>query len=469
MAKEITNRKIVQNTILSVGAQIVALLVSLIINLIVPKYIDEYQYAYWQTYLLYAGYVGLLHLGILDGIVLRFSQYDYDELNKSKISFFFYILLGMLLSFSLLGILVGLSQENETTQIIVFAISVSIISRNLLSFASYLFQITNRIKKYVVMILIQKIFYGIAAVILVCIGVQKFYLFCLVDLSADLIGFTYSIKYNSKIYCPKLLKVKNGWKEFKETISAGVILLVANFSNNFIVGSTKIVIQNFWPTLVFGQVSFGFSITNLFLTFIMAISVVLFPSLKRMEPERLPQIYVRIRSVLTPLLLIAMLFYYPGCKILNLWLPQYKDSLVYAGILLPLIIYSTKVSLLTNNYLKAYRKEKEMLFLNVGCIVIEIIGLFIMGYLMKDLNLILIWTVIIAVVRSVLAERLVEKLISVSFRIENVFEVVLTILFIFCTLQFEYVYGACLYGGGVTYYLFKFRKSILGFLNINIR
>ena len=63
-------------------AQIVSLLVSAILNLIVPKYVSVVQYSYWQTYLLYISYVGILHFGLLDGLVLRYSQYDYDELNK---------------------------------------------------------------------------------------------------------------------------------------------------------------------------------------------------------------------------------------------------------------------------------------------------------------------------------------------------------------------------------------------------
>ena len=34
----------------------------------------------------HVGYVGVLHFGLLDGIVLRYSQYDYDELDKPRIA-----------------------------------------------------------------------------------------------------------------------------------------------------------------------------------------------------------------------------------------------------------------------------------------------------------------------------------------------------------------------------------------------
>ena len=79
MESRISASQIKKNMIISILAQIISLVVSFIMNLILPKYISEFQYAYWQTYLLYVGYVGILHFGLLDGIVLRYSQYEYDE------------------------------------------------------------------------------------------------------------------------------------------------------------------------------------------------------------------------------------------------------------------------------------------------------------------------------------------------------------------------------------------------------
>ena len=69
MPKEITTKKFAKNVVLSIVAQIVSLAISFITTLIVPRFIDEYQYAYWQTYVLYVGYVGVLHFGLLDGLV----------------------------------------------------------------------------------------------------------------------------------------------------------------------------------------------------------------------------------------------------------------------------------------------------------------------------------------------------------------------------------------------------------------
>ena len=104
MSKEVNVSQIKKNMVVSVAAQVISLIVSFIMNLILPKYISEYQYAYWQTYLLYVGYVGVFHFGLLDGILLRYSQYDYDELDKPRIRSQFKCLLTITSAFSIVGI-----------------------------------------------------------------------------------------------------------------------------------------------------------------------------------------------------------------------------------------------------------------------------------------------------------------------------------------------------------------------------
>ena len=93
MAEKITTKKFASNVIISLAAQIISMAVSFVTALIVPRFIDEYQYASWQIYVLYAGYVGVLHFGLLDGLVLRYSKYDYDELDKERLRSQFKILL----------------------------------------------------------------------------------------------------------------------------------------------------------------------------------------------------------------------------------------------------------------------------------------------------------------------------------------------------------------------------------------
>ena len=85
MAQQITAKKLAKNMAVSIAAQAVSVLVSFVMSLVVPSLVSEYTYAYWQMYMLYVGYVGVLHFGLLDGLVLRYGAYDYGELDKARI------------------------------------------------------------------------------------------------------------------------------------------------------------------------------------------------------------------------------------------------------------------------------------------------------------------------------------------------------------------------------------------------
>ena len=56
----ISKQKMASNVITVLLAQCISIVVSFILGLVVPKYIDEYQYAYWQTFILYFGYIGIV-------------------------------------------------------------------------------------------------------------------------------------------------------------------------------------------------------------------------------------------------------------------------------------------------------------------------------------------------------------------------------------------------------------------------
>lgn len=460
MGRQITTKKLAKNMTLSLVAQLISLAASFVFGMIVPRYIDEYQYSYWQMYLLYVGYVGVLHFGLLDGLVLRYSQYDYDELDKARLRSQFQLLLGFTSALAFLTCLASSFFLEGVTLWIVVLVAIGIITKNIFFYTSYTFQITNRITQYAILVILQKAVYAITVVILLLCKVNDFYWYCIADLMGDVVAIIIGACLNRGLYFGKALALKECFKESWLNISAGIMLMIANFSFGFLIGGAKMVIQWRWDELVFGKVAFSFSISNLFLTFVTAIGVVLFPSLKRMEEDQLPNLYVKIRDTISPLLFYVMLLYFPGCWILEMWLPAYSESLVYIGILLPIIIFSTKVSLLTNNYLKAYRKEKMMLLINVISVVIGFV-LFLLGaYVFSSLDFVLYSTVFVIMLRSIASEVAVMKYVKKNFTLDYIVEFVMTVAFV-AIVQLLSLWWACLaYFGVLVVYSVLYRKRI---------
>ncbi len=461
MAKQITTKKFTSNVILSIIAQIISLAVSFVMTLIVPKFIDTTQYSYWQKYVLYVNYVGVLHFGLLDGMVLRYSKYDYDELDKKLLRSQFVALLTFTGICTLLTSFITSIAFGDADRIIFIFVAVGIVTKNIVTYSSYLFQITNRISKYVILSIGQRVVYGLAVVLLLVCKCNNFYWFCAADILCDLVGIAIGLIFNRGLYFGKLMPIRQVAGEMKINIASGIILMLANWSASLLVGSAKMITEWRWNELVFGKVAFAFSVSNVFLVFVTAISVVLFPSLKRIDSEKLPQMYKSIRSILSPLLFFMMLFYFVGVKILELWLPDYFASLTYLGILLPIIIYSSKVSLLTNNYLKVYRKEKYMLIANAISIALGFALFALCAYAFNNLIALLSCIVFVVMFNSVLSEIFVMRTIHVKIVKDFIIEAIMTVGFILCASLLDLWVGFGVYCGLFAIYCAINYKSLV--------
>lgn len=437
MDKQIETKCIKKNVLLSMAAQLVSFLVSLILNLLLPKFISESEYSYWQTFLLYVSYVPLLHFGFLDGLMLRYSQNDYESLDKSlirsqfKIFFFFEII------FATLTVAVGLNVSNPVTRLILLFISGAVVLTNVFTYTSYLFQLTNRIAKYAILVLIQRVLLGFGVLALVLVGKKYFYEICVVYLLADVIAILWGCLENRGLYWGKSVPLGQGLKELYLNISSGVMLLIANLSAMLLVGGAKMFVQWRYDSLTFGKIAFSFNISNLFLTFVTAASVALFPSLKRIKQEHLPDVYMKIRGTVTPWLFVALLTYFPGCFILEAWLPNYESSLLYLGVLLPIIVFASRVSLLTNNFLKAYRKEKAMLRINVFSVCAAFAMFYISAYILNSILFVLLSLVFVIMFRSIVSEIVVMRLINKKKYGSFAIEILLTVVFILVAMKFN--------------------------------
>ncbi len=460
MVQRITTKKFATNVIVSIGTQVISMAVSFLLSLIVPKYIGKISYADWQTYVLYVGYVGVLHFGLLDGIVLRYAKYDYEELDKARLRSQFSILLIFTSLATISMAAVSLSVFSGSNRLIFALVAVGIVTKNLVTYSLYMLQITNRIGKYAISVIAQRLTYGIIVVVLLLLKVDNFVWYCVADLCGDAVGITVGLFFNRGLYLGRTIAPKEAFKELGINIASGIVLMMANWSAMLMVGSAKMIIQWHWDKITFGQVSFAFSASNVFLTFITAVSVVLFPSLKRIDEEKLPIMYKKIREVLSPLLFFAMILYFIGCKILEMWLPQYSDSLIWLGILLPIIIYSSKVSLLTNNYLKVYRKEKTMLVVNFISIAVGIVTFVLGAYAFDNIYVVLGGVVFVIMLNSILSEICVLRIIKVKIIASFIIEAVMTVTFILCACLCSRWVGCLIYTGAFIVYCLINYKSL---------
>lgn len=167
-----------------------------------------------------------------------------------------------------------------------------------------------------------------------------------------------------------------------------------------------------------------------------------------------------VRNVLTPILLTALLFYFPGSYLLENWLPKYRNSVMLAGVLLPIIIYSTRMSLLTNNYFKAYRLEQRLLQINIISILLELFCLYFSHLFFQNILFVLLLTVLVTVFKSIWSEITIEKIIKAKLRIELILELVILIIFVLSNVFLSSTLAFVVYGVTLSLYLVIFRTQI---------
>ena len=440
----------------------VSFLISVLVIVVVPKLIGVEAYAYWQLYMFYILYVGFLHFGWCDGIYLRYGGAEYSKLDKPLFHSQFYSLLVTQFFFSIIIMAYAfLADLGSDRSFVVKMTAISMISINMRWMLLYLFQATNRIKEYANAILVERVLYLLLLVVLLVFGIYDFK----VIVWADVIG-----KYISLLFAIYLCKdfILNGFKGFsfsfsetKENIICGSSLMFSNIASMLIIGTVRFGIERYWDVETFGRVSLVLSISNMFMLFINAMGLVLYPVLRRTKEDSLPAIYTTVREFLIPILFILLLAYYPIKEAMSIWLPKYSDSLQYMAFLFPVFLYEGKMALLINTYMKTLRKEKILLRINVLVFILSVFSTLLLTLVFKNLDLLVLSIVALLIIRSSLLEFQLSKHLKISVFKEIFAEVALTMAFIVVSWFVDSWFSLLAYTLCLFFYVILRRKYIL--------
>ena len=182
----------------------------------------------------------------------------------------------------------------------------------------------------------------------------------------------------------------------------------------------------------------------------------------RMEEEKLGETYEKIRDFLMIVLLGTLIFYYPAKVILTMLLPAYAESMRYMALMFPVCVFDCKISLLANTYLKALRKEKDILLINLFSVLISVITTIITVYVIHSLELAVVSIVVILAIKCGIAEMLLAKNMKISVYKDMLIEIVFVAAFIVTSWYLNNWIATIIYGGMYIIYLFWKKDKALG-------
>ncbi|MFR5105049.1 MAG: hypothetical protein ACLTEB_07235 [Blautia obeum] len=126
----------------------------------------------------------------------------------------------------------------------------------------------------------------------------------------------------------------------------------------------------------------------------------------------------------------------------------------YMALMFPVCVFDCKISLLANTYLKALRKEKDILLINLFSVLISVITTIITVYVIHSLELAVVSIVVILAIKCGIAEMLLAKNMKISVYKDMLIEIVFVAAFIVTSWYLNNWIATIIYGGMYIIYLF---------------
>ena len=454
-------KNILENITYTFTANILTMLISVIMTLILPKFLGVTDYSYYQLYIFFISYVGFFHFGWIDGIYLKIGGMEYSDLEKSNYITQFWMLNALeIVIAAIISIFALFTIKNIDKSFVMIATSVCGVITILRTYLLFILQSTNRIKEYAKYTRLDRFIYFALVIIFLFLGFNNYKIILYIDIFSKLVALILCVNKMKDIVFGKLNISKNILFEIFENISIGIKLMLANIASTLIIGVVRFGIQKNWDIETFGKISLTLNISNLLMTFINAVAVIMFPLLRREEESNLPRIYTILRNTLMIFLYMMLIFYYPLRLILSAWLPQYEDSLRYMALLFPICIYESKMSMLINTYLKSFRKEKSMLIINTISLILSLIVTIFSVFIFNNLTLAILSIVFLLGFRCVIGELVLTKIMNILIYKDIILETVLTAIFIISSWFINNMFCSIIYTCFYLIYVFIKRKDI---------
>ena len=347
--------KAVKNILRVTASNIISILSGVAVGFVVPKIFTVDDYGFYKTFTLYASYLGLFSLGIIDGIVLKYGACNYNELPRElfRSVFRWYFIVNSI--FALIISLISIFLKFDY-RIIAILLSFDLIALNVTGYFQQISQITQRFKEYSIRKILQSISNFVIVLLLVLLnylGCAVGYLFygILIVFEGFSFAIWYTFSYRDIVFGCSIPIAKTN-KDVLDLIKKGFPLLFANLCSTLILTLDRQFVNILFSNSEYAVYAFAYSMLSLVTVATSAISTVLYPYLKRMNIESFKKSYNTLLIIMSVLVFGIITVYFPLNVFISWFLPKYSDSLVYFRIILPGIAVSSPITVIMHNYYK---------------------------------------------------------------------------------------------------------------------
>lgn len=387
-------------------SQAISLASSFVMSLIVPKALGVEEYAHWQLFLFYAGYVGIAMLGVGDGIYLRLGGRRFSEVDGGSLKIEAILVFLFQICVAAVILLVSFSCSlDDGLRFVLYALLVYGLVQNSYGVIAPVFQAVNLTRIYSISIMMNRVAFLVLMLVAIVLCPSEYEPFVASYIFGSFLALAYCLICARGILTAKCKPLSSVTKILLNDVRNGFKVMVAYYASTLVVGIARQIVVMKWGLEAFGQMSFAFSMVSFALVFIAQLSLVLFPVLRRLDYQHLSVFYAKIRNLLFVVSPLAYFLYLPASFVLGIWLPQYTESFRYLGILMPLLVFDGKMNMLCSTYFKVYNDTRQLLLFNVVALVMSLLLSCGGAYIFNNIDFVVCGLLAAIMVRSVISER----------------------------------------------------------------
>lgn len=349
----------------------------ILVAFFLPKMMSVESYGFYKTFTLYASYLGLFSLGIIDGIVLEHGNKNYEELNREKFRAYFkwYCIIHLFFATAICASIFFI--EKKESHFILLALAIYMLSGNITGYFQQISQITMRFKEFSIRKILQSFFNVVSIILLfVLFGFEsnisyRYYLGLWLFISIAL-TLWYIYTYRDIVFS-KSLCLRETYCDIRHLIFTGFPLLFSNLCSTLVLTLDRQFVNVLFNTTTYAMYAFAYNMLTLVTVVTTAISTVLYPVLKRTSNDNLKENYDLLVGALLCFIFAALTLFFPLSLFIKSFLPRYIDSIIFFQIIFPGLVISSTITVIMHNYYKVFDDnllyfKKSLVILAVSCI-----------------------------------------------------------------------------------------------------
>lgn len=452
----------------TLSANVLNFLMGIITGFIIPKFLGIDDYAYLKLFTFYVGYVGIAHLGLLDGIYIKYGSYDYEKLPKDKFRAYtkVFIIFQIVEAIVLSIITVMFIQDGNRLMIMLF-VMINLVIMNITTLFSFIQQFTKRFKLFSINTILTKLLYVVGCLLLIMCNLLGYMNFVVLQTVINIIILVIYVYYNRELVFGQSKSLKWATQESIELIKIGFFVMIGNFTTMLILGMDRLFVDFLFTKEDFAMYSFAYSLISLFFLLLNSITMVMYPYLTRAKEDDYKVVYEGIRTSITILMSITLSGYFVIKFIVINFIPEYIASFNILIFLIPTVIYSGQINILIANYYKVLKKTKEYTQNNIVALVLGFITNMVAYLIFKDVKAIAAATLVSFVLWMIYSDLYFKKVLNLKILIFHILDLVVMAIFFFCAYTFNWLVGMVMYLVLLSIFIFlNNRKDLMVIVNM---